>query len=419
MKKLLSSLMTIALSITLLAGCSSGGSDGSGSGGSGDSGEQVQLELFSNKSESIGTYKELIKQFEKQNPNIKIKLEAPPEAETVLKTRLTKNDLPDIISMGATQTYGELARAGVLKDFSDYKNLDTIQPAYVKMLGKVVGSEKKGVYGIPYATNANGVIYNKAKFEKLGMKVPQTWDEFISELDKAKQAGEIPIYFTLKEPWTAMVTWNSLGANLAPDHFAELKNKGKATFQKEYKDVADHFLKLLDYGEKDLFGVGYGDGNKAFANGKGVFYLQGNWAIPEIKKANPDAKLGMFAFPATNDAAKNRLVSGVDVLLTVTETSEHPEQAQKFIDFMLKKDIAQKYTDEQAAFSAVKGVFQKDKTFIDIKTNFENGTITGFPDHFYPAGLQAANLVQAFLIKKDEEKFLKKMDTTWNKVLER
>ncbi|HET7627653.1 MAG TPA: extracellular solute-binding protein [Bacillales bacterium] len=413
MKRWLSTFLVTVLGVSLLAGCSAGGSEAGGSG------EQIQLELFSNKSESIDTYKQLIEQFEEKNPNINIKLSAPPEAETVLKTRLTKNDLPDIISMGATQTYGELARAGVLKDFSDYKKLETIQPAYVKMIGKVVGPDKEGVFGIPYATNANGVIYNKTKFEKLGFEIPQTWDQFISQLEKAKQAGEIPIYFTLKDPWTAMVTWNSLGANLAPDNFAQLKNQGKATFQEEYKDVAKHFLQLLDYGQKDVFGVGYGDGNKAFANGKGVFYLQGNWAIPEIVKANPDVKLGMFAFPATNNPEKNRLVSGVDVLLTITESSDHPEAAKKFIDFMLKKETAQKYTDEQAAFSAVKGVFQKDKTFEDIKTNFENGTITGFPDHFYPAGLQAANLVQAFLIKKNTEQFLKKMDTTWNKVLER
>ncbi|HET7658168.1 MAG TPA: extracellular solute-binding protein [Bacillales bacterium] len=421
MKKLWSSLVVSVLSVALLAGCGSSGSGSAGGSGSsgGSGGKKVQLELFSNKSESIETYKELIKEFESKNPNITVKLEAPPEAETVLKTRLTKNNLPDIISMGATSTYRELARAGVLMDFSNYDKLNTIQPAYVKMIGKVVGSDKKGVYGIPYATNANGVIYNKTKFEKLGFKVPQTWDEFMNELKKAKQAGEIPIYFTLKDPWTAMVTWNSLAANLAPDNFAEMKSNGKASFQEDYKDVASKFLDLLKYGHKDNFGVGYGDGNKAFANGKGVFYLQGNWAIPEIKKANPDVKLGMFAFPASNDASKNRLVSGVDVLLTITKSTKHKEEAQKFIDFMLTKETAQKYTDEQAAFSAVKGVFQKDQSFTDIKKNFEQGTIVGFPDHFYPAGFQAANLVQEFLIKKNEQKFLKKMDTTWDKVLQR
>ena len=67
----------------------------------------------------------MIQEFEEENPTIKIKLDAPPEAETVLKTRLTKNDMPDIMSIGGNSTYGELGRAGVLYDFSDAEVLKT------------------------------------------------------------------------------------------------------------------------------------------------------------------------------------------------------------------------------------------------------------------------------------------------------
>ncbi|HYK73598.1 MAG TPA: extracellular solute-binding protein, partial [Pseudoneobacillus sp.] len=110
-KKITSVLAVAALSTSLLAAC--GGADGKDSANG-----KVKLELFSNKVESINTYKGLIKKFEAENPNIDIELNAPPEAETVLKTRLTKNDLPDLMSIGGNATYGEIARAGVLKDFS-------------------------------------------------------------------------------------------------------------------------------------------------------------------------------------------------------------------------------------------------------------------------------------------------------------
>ncbi|MEW9032090.1 MAG: extracellular solute-binding protein [Planifilum fimeticola] len=401
-------LLSLLLVLSLLAGCSSKGDDG-----------KVELELLTNKSESIQTYKHLIKEFEKENPGIRIKLNAPPDAETVLKARLTKNDMPDILSIGGNATYGELARAGVLKDFSESDLLKKIHPAYIDMIGRLVGEEKKGVYGLPYATNANGVIYNKEKLKQLGADVPKTWDEFIELLEKAKKAGETPIYFSLKDPWTAMVPWNAIAANVVEEDFARLKNEGKASFQKNYGEVADKMLTLLEYGHKDNFGVGYGDGNTAFAKGKSLLYLQGNWAIPEIKKANPDVELGMFALPVTNDPEKNKLVSGVDVLLTVTETTEHPEEAMKFIEFMMREETAKTYIDEQKAFSALKGVIQKDPVVEGVQEHFREGSLTSYPDHYYPSGMQAANLIQDFLLKKNKRAFLQKMDQEWEKVSSR
>jgi raffinose/stachyose/melibiose transport system substrate-binding protein len=38
----------------------------------------------------------VIAKFEAENPGVNIELQSPPEAETVLKTRLTKNDVPEL-----------------------------------------------------------------------------------------------------------------------------------------------------------------------------------------------------------------------------------------------------------------------------------------------------------------------------------
>lgn len=408
-KKITALSAGMVLGAAILAGCSSGEeADG-----------KVTLNLFSNKSENINTYKGLIEEFEAENPNIRIKLDSPPEAETVLRTKLIKNDIPDVMLIAGNATYGELGRAGVLEDFADTELIDSIQPSYLDMIDRLVGPEKDGVYGLPYATNANTVIYNKQKFEELGLEVPKTWDEFIAILEKAKAAGEIPIYLTLKDAWTGMISLNSLGGNLAGEEFAEKKSSGKTSFVKSYDEVADKMLTLTEYGHKDNFGIAYGDGNNAFAAGEGVMYIQGNWAIPEILKANPEAELGVFPMPVTNDPEQNKLVSGVDVLLTISKDSEHKKEAEKFLKFMLKKETAKRYIDEQKAFSAIEGVYQEDPVFEGIKENFEKGKITSFQDHYYPAGMGAENILQEFLIEKKKSAFLKKMDREWEKVEDR
>lgn len=408
-RKMTAAAAALILGTSILAGCSSGEDDDG----------KVKLNLLSNKSENINTYKGLIEEFEAENPDIKIKFDSPPEAETVLRTRLVKNDIPDLMFIAGNATYGELGRAGVLHDFSDSELVEKIQPSYIDMIDRLVGLEQEGVFGLPYATNANAVIYNKQKFEELGLEVPKTWDEFIEILEKAKAAGEIPIYFTLKDAWTGMISWNSLGGNIAGEEFADKKSSGKTTFVKSYDEVADKMLTLTKYGHKDNLGVAYGDGNNAFAAGEGVMYIQGNWAIPEILKANPDADLGVFPMPVTNDPEKNKLVSGVDVLLTISKDSEHKEEAMKFLEFMTEKETSKRYIDEQKAFSAIEGVFQEDPVFEGIKENFEEGTITSFQDHYYPAGMGAENILQEFLIEKKKETFLKKLDREWEKVEDR
>ncbi|SES07803.1 ABC transporter substrate-binding protein [Salipaludibacillus aurantiacus] len=398
-------LLPAAFGLTAFAaGC--GGTDG------GDG--QVTLELFSNKSESIGTYERLIEDFESENPDISINLEAPPEAETVLRTRLTRGDMPDLMSIGGNATYGELAREGVFKDFTESAVLDEVQSSYVDMLNALVGPESEGNYGVPYATNANHVIYNQEKVDELGIDIPQDWNEFIDVLETAQDAGETPIFFTLQEAWTGMAVWNAVAGNLVEDDFAERKNEGEATFVDEYDEVADKMVQLLDYGHSDNFGVGYNDGNRAFATGGSVFYIQGNWAIPEILESNPDIELGTFALPSNEDAEENELVSGVDVVLTVSEETDHPEEAEKFLEFMVSQDVAEQYIDEQSAFSAVEGVFQEDEVFDGIREYFENDRLTSFPDHYYPAGMGVENLVQDFLINQNKEQSLEEIDNEWD-----
>jgi raffinose/stachyose/melibiose transport system substrate-binding protein len=414
-KKILFTTISIS-SFLLLAACGNGSNNDTAEG---NEGKGITLELFSNKGENIDTLESIITKFEAENPGVTIELQSPPEAETVLKTRLTKNDVPDIMSIGGNATFGELARAGVLADLSDTNLLETVQPAYLGMSNKLVGTEVEGDFGIPYATNANGVLINQDKLDELGLAIPKTYAEFIAALEIAKEKGEVPILFTLKDAWTALPIWNGLGGNLAPENFAELRTAGDASFVEDYAEVATKIAELVKYGEGDIFGLGYDDGNKQFANGEGLFYIQGNWAIPEILKNNPDANINFMALPSSDDQAQNKLVSGIDVMLAVSEESEHKADAMKFVEFMISEEVSNQYIDEQKAFSAIQGVLQEDPTFANIKVFFEEGNIDSFPDHFYPAGIGAENIIQGYLIDGDKDVFLKSMDSEWDKVVNR
>ncbi|MDN4526877.1 ABC transporter substrate-binding protein [Fictibacillus fluitans] len=405
MKKMIALITALSVTAGLLSGCSD----------KEEKGGKIHLEFFQNKPEAVGTFDKLIAKFEKEHPNIDIQQNNVPDAETVLRTRLVKEDVPDILGIGGNATYGDIAEAGVFYDFTKDPVVDKVIPNYVDTLNQLAGNNKE-VNGIPFATNANMVLYNKEKFRELGLDVPRTWDELIGTAKKIKAAGEVPFYLTLKDAWTAMVPFNSLVANTQGNNFFEEKNEGQASFQKRYGEASDKMLTLLKYGHKDNFGRDYNSGNKAFANGESFMYLQGNWAISSIKTINKDIDIGTFPLPATNDPKKNKLVSGVDTALTMAKDNPYKKESLLFINFLLKPENTKLYMKDQNSFSAVKGVLQDDPTLSNLNPYFEKQQITGFPEHFFPASIPIANLVQGFLISKDEKEFLKKLDTEWDKV---
>lgn len=48
-------------------------------------------------------------------------------------------------------------------------------------------------------------MYNKAVYEKLGLKIPLTWKEFIANCEKAKKAGYTAVIQTYKDTWTSQL----------------------------------------------------------------------------------------------------------------------------------------------------------------------------------------------------------------------
>ena len=102
---LISLVATMALSLTAC-----------GQNKSSNSGKKVTIEYFNQKKEMSATLKEIIKDFEKKNPDIHVKEVDVPNAGTVLKTRMLSGDVPDVINIYPQNIdFQEWAKAGYLK----------------------------------------------------------------------------------------------------------------------------------------------------------------------------------------------------------------------------------------------------------------------------------------------------------------
>ena len=366
---------------------------------------KVEIELVQYKPEAVDIFEQLEKEFNETHDDIHLKISSPNDATTILKTRFIREDYPDIIGIGGDINYSYFVDSGILADLSDYEGLSEVKPAYLDIIEGLEFVPTEGTYGLPYVA--------KDMFAEHGWEIPQTWDEFISLCEEIQNEGIQPLYFGYKDTWTCLAPWNALAVGLAPSDVCQQVNKGETTFSKEYPQVAEKMLELLNYGEDGPFGYGYNDACTAFANGESAMYTIGSYAIPQIKSVNPDMNIGSFVMPANDSEEDNVLNSGVDLQFCVMDACENKEAAYEVLDFLMDHESIQAYLDVQNAVPCKDEDFELAPELEDMKPYIQDNRMADYQDHYYPSEMAVDAQIQTFLINQDVDAFLKKFDKDW------
>jgi raffinose/stachyose/melibiose transport system substrate-binding protein len=398
-----------ALAIAALAACG-GASAGAGT---------TTITFFQFKGEAQKYFQGLAAQFERTHPNIRVVVDNPADPETALRTRLVKNDVPDVMTLNANGTFGEFASAKIFRDFRGDPVLADVNPAYVSVMQKLGQGSKGEVNGVPFAANASGLLYNEELFAKHHVKVPTTFSELIAAAKTFKAAGITPFYGMLADNWTAQSPLAPLSAQLQPPNFFEQRFRNQTTFATGWRSTATELRQLYQFTQPDPLSKGYEDGTAAFAKGQSAMLLLGSYAVPQIRLSKPAFTVRSMALPATDDPAKTTLVSGVDVALTASRNGAHPREAKEFIDFLMQPKVMQDYCAAQVAIPTLKGLTNNDPALSGVQSYIRSGRIVGFTDHQFIPAIPLAPLLQTFLIGGNEDAFLSDLDSSWDKVAKR
>lgn len=388
---------------------------------------KVTLDFFQFKPEAVADFNKIVKDFEAANPGIRIVINTVPDPDTAIRTLLVKDKTPDVLTLNGNGSFGELAQACVFADLSDYPAAKRVIPSVqdiVDGLGTCHGTESNA---LPFANNASGILYNPDIFAANNVSVPQTWDELIAAADTFTANGVDPFFMTLKDAWTVLPSYVNLAGNLMPqDFFDDVRSakwkasSGKYSFTKDGGEAADKLAKLFSYAQKGAESAGYDDGNAAFAAGKSAMYLQGSFAIPAIRAANPQAKVKSFPYPTTMQPSKNVLVSGVDVALAVGRDTKHPQEARKFIEYLMSPAVLNDYAKAQSALTPVAdGAPGTDPALAGMQEYFSAGRVIGYFDHDVPPSIPLPALLQQFILDGDAKAYLRRMDNEFEKLAAR
>lgn len=339
---------------------------------------KVTIEYFNQKTEMTDTLKEMVKDFEKENPNIHVKLTTVPSAGIVLKTRILSGDVPDIIQIyPQNMDFQEWAKAGYFQDMTGKDYLKRIKNNYAE---KYAINGK--VYNVPLNANVYGIYYNKTKFKELGLEEPKTFEEFQEITKKIKDSGTSPFAVAGTEGWTlngyhqlSLITTAGSG-DKANDYLRFSKPNAIKATAPILKEDAKKMDLLAENAQNGWRGASYNDAVVAFANGKALMMPQGSWALAAIKQQDPKFEIGMFAFPG--DKAGNEATVGAgDLALSISAKTKHPKETEEFIEYMTSVKAMQKYYDVDGSPVAVEGVKQ------DPKSPLANISQLAFTDRHY------------------------------------
>ena len=117
----ISVLLIFGMFVCMLTGCS---------GKSGKEEEVTEIEILQYKQEAAAYFEKVEEKFNATHKNIRLKIESPNDASTIMRTRFIREDYPDIIGIGGDINYSYCLDAEILMDISDYKGLDEIKESY-------------------------------------------------------------------------------------------------------------------------------------------------------------------------------------------------------------------------------------------------------------------------------------------------
>lgn len=427
MKKKLSIALSIALTLSLLAGCSSGG--GSTSQKAKENTEEtestdqkaVTIHLFHQKQEAQDAFSQIIESFQKEYPYITVEQEiVTNDPSSILKARLSTDEVPDIFQ-GALDTM-DIAKGGYIMDLSGDSFLQNISE---EALNDSSFTDEEGhTWAMPVDGSCEGIFYNKDIFTEYGLTPPQTLSELDNVIQTLEDNGITPFALGFKDSWTIkpITLVAASPAVYAHDpNWDQEKTAGEVSFADTpaWATAFELLQKVYEHGNTSTaFDTDYNAACAMVAQGEAAMMVQGLWALEPIKDVNPDVNLGMMAMPVSEDSNDTKLFQFPDFGLSISASTPYPDECKLFLEYLTRPEIAELWCSTAKLFSPVKGVsVDFDPLAEDVNAYIDTGMVSTQADRGWPTAFQPEfeAALPTYLLGNDTlPNILNSLDAAWD-----
>ena len=318
------------------------------------------------------TLKQVAADFQKEHPKVKVKLvnagTGNDQYKALQNAIAAKKGVPDV----AQVEYYAMGQYALTKELTDLKKFgaDKLADQYSPGPWNGIKAGGDGLYGLPMDSGPMALFYNKKVFDKHGIKVPTTWDEYVAAARTLHKAD--PKAYITNDPgdagFTTSMLWQAGSRPYEVDGtkvHIDFSDAGASKYTSTWQKLLDDKLVAPVTSWSDEWYKGLGDGTIATlaigawmpANlASGVKDAAGDWRVAPLPQWSAGDKAS-----AENGGSS----------LTLPELGKYKELAYAFVEYANAGDGVQTRVDE-GAFPATTAQLQ-DPAFLSKKFDYFDG----------------------------------------------
>lgn len=310
-------------------------------------------------------WKQVIADFQKANPDLKIKESAGPKINEQMKPRWIGGNPPDFVYIDGPELFDrQMVTDGQLEDLTDWikdaKNVDGDK--ILDLLAQQPPEYDGKIYNIPFVLNSWGIFYDKALFKEKGWSEPADFEDFLKVSETIKAAGINPFIHTGKYPYYIN------GAVLYPAIVSANNNDYKLLQNMANNDLEawkspailaglNKIVQIRDKGfiDKASVQINHTDSQSLFLQHKDAFIPNGLWLPNEMAKDVPNGFDFGFIPSITQDKGGKVVANTSTSTFAIAKKAKNKEAAKAFMQFVFAKKQASQWAELSGAPSNIKG----------------------------------------------------------------
>lgn len=292
-------------------------------------------------------FEALVKGFEAENPDVKVKLNTFDHEgfKTSIRNFLSA-EAPDLVTWYAGNRMAPFVNAGLFEDVTEVWTKEGLGDKLKSADASMTINGKK--WGVPYTYYQWGIYYRKDIFAKLGISEPKTWKELVDASAKLKAAKITPFAIGTKQSWPTGGWFDYLDLRVNGYEFHMDLTAGKVPYtDKRVQAVFDKWDELVKPGYFLANHPSYmwQEALPSFVKGESAMYLMGNFAIAPMKEAGlKEEQIGFMVFPTITPGVARSEDAPTDTV-HIPSKARNKADAKKFLAYLAKASTQTKVNE--------------------------------------------------------------------------
>ncbi|CAM3375608.1 extracellular solute-binding protein [Marinicrinis lubricantis] len=290
----------------------------------------------------VNVLQDLADQYFTPETGIKVRVDLLPNEDLIVMANAA-GKAPDV-AIGMTEGKPiELAIRGAALDLSQFADFEELQKQYAP--GALVPYYFDGnYYALPESQKFNILFYRKDILGRLGIEVPETWDDVMNMLPTLQQNG-----YDFNIPQDYLTFFFQNGAEFYTEDGLATALDSPEGFQ-AFKQYTDFFAVYGIERQISSFYQHFRDGDMPIGIGDFNMYLQLSVAAPEINGWWGIAPLPGFK---QEDGTIQRWSGGGQQATMIFEKSKNKEEAWQFLQWWLSAETQERFGSDLEGFYGI------------------------------------------------------------------